>query len=1014
MFRSPFFATIILFCFSLVSFAGTTGKISGKVTDAASGAPLPGVNVLIQGTQLGAATSLDGHYVILNVPPGMHTLKFTMMGYAIQVIKDVRVVIDLTTTINAELKQEALIGEEVVVVAERPVVQKDVSNSQMNIEAQTIEFLPVQTVDKVLTLQAGIQTGREGILIRGGSANQTLFTLDGLSMNDERSNIPYSSVSLSSVSEIQIQTGGFNAEYGNVRSGIINVVTKEGSRDRYTATATFHYSPPAQKHFGPSIYSPNSYFNRPYMDPAVCWTGTDNGNWDSYTKRQYPHFEGWKAVSQKTLSDADPNNDLTPEGAKRLYEWQHRRTGDIGKADYVVDAAVGGPVPLIGNKLGNLRFFLSYFRDRDMFIFPLSRDHYGSNHTQLKLTSDLSKSMKLVFNSLYGETYSVSPYSWKTTPTGWIIKTPEQVANLLNSSSGNAVLYMPGFYSPSDIYRTAFSLKFTHVLSSKTFYETSLQYKSSRYNTYKMTDRDLTPKYEPVPGYKVDEAPYGYYGYSVSGIDGMILGGWMNLGRDKSVNSTTTFRFDMTSQINTANQLKTGLEVVYNDYDIKSSTESPSMSTWTRKMVYNIFPYRIGAYVFDKLEYEGFIANLSARLDYSDPNTDWYHLNEYDKYFRAGYGKSIETQVDRIKAEPNWNFSPRLGISHPITDNSKLYFNYGHYLSEARSSYRFRLQRESNGLVTYIGDPNLLMEKTVAYELGFSQNILDMFLLNVAAYYKDVSNQPGWIFYQNINNSVQYYKASNNNYQDIRGFEITLTKQLGRWLSGFVNYTYDVKTSGYFGLTHYYEDPNLQRDYLRLNPYQSKPRPQPFARANINLHTPVEFGQKWMGIYPFGNWNLNFLSEWRTGSYYTYNPNNIPGIVDDTQWKDYFNLDLRLSKSLKLSGFQFIFYVDVRNALNTKRLAYEAFSDNYDWLDYLQSLNFPWETGVEHGNDRIGEYRPDGVEYDPLVPNPDNDPVIKAANDERKRKKSYIDMPNFKSLTFLNPRDIILGLKINF
>ncbi len=1034
--------SIVLLGWATALLAGTTGKIAGYVRDAQTGDPLPGVNVIIEGTRMGAATAVNGYYAILNVPPGTYTLRFSMIGYADYRVENVKVDIDLTTTINAQLKPVVLSGQEVVVVAERPVVQKDVSASQMNIESEVVENLPVQTVSEVVTLQAGIERSSLGFIVRGGSPNQTAFMVDGMSLNDERSNIPYTAVSLSSLREIQIQTGGFNAEYGNVRSGLINVVTKEGPRSRYIGTISLRYSPPAPKHFGPSIYDPNSYFNRPYLDDAVCWFGTNkgepftdqNGNgkwdqgepfvdlngdgtrsfWDDYTQRQYPFFEGWYAVSEATLSDQDPTNDLTPQGAQRLYKWQHRRQGDIKKSDYVVDAGFGGPVPFISQKLGDLRFYLSHFQERDMFIFPLSRDSYFDDHVQLKLTSDIKSSMKLTVTGLYGEIYSVSPYNWKTTPTGRVLRTPAEIAALLNSSSGNAMLYMPGYYSPSNIYRSMIGAKLTHVLSPKTFYEVSLQYNVNRYKTYKIADRDTTKKYEIIPGFKVDEAPYGYWGYGVNGIDGMIMGGWMNLGRDRSVNTTTRFRFDITSQVNENNQVKSGIQVVYNDYRIRSYTESPSMTTWTRSMEYNVFPYRIGAYVQDKLEFQGFIANVGLRLDYSNPNTDYYKLDPYAKYFKAGYGKLIEVEAPRERAKATLALSPRLGVSHPITESSKLYFNYGHFRSEPASSYRFRLQRESNGLVTYMGNPNMRLEKTVAYELGFAQSLFNSFLLNVAAYYKDVTNQPGWIFYQNIDNTVQYYKAANNNYQDIRGFEITLTKRTGDWLTGFVNYTYDVRTSGYFGLTSYYEDPNKQRDYLRLNPYQEKPHPRPYARANLNFHSPARFGPTWLGHHWLGNWNLNVLAEWRAGRYETYNPNSIPGVVDNVRWKDWYNVDMRLSKTFRFGRYEVQTYVDARNVFNIKYLNYGAFSDRYDYLDYLASLRFDWEEGIEHGHDRIGDYRPENVPYDPLEPNPNNDPEIAKRNKERIKKKSYIDMPNFKSLTFLNPRDIIFGLRVNF
>lgn len=1002
-------------CCSAFLFAQTHGKIAGRVTDAENGQPLPGVDVMIEGTSMGAATNAEGYYTILNVPPGTFTVKFSIIGYTKTSVKDVRVVIDLTSTVNAELRSTTLVAGEIVVTAQRPIVTKDVSASQFNIQVKNVETMPVQTVTEVLTLQAGIEQGSDGIVVRGGGTNQTIFVLDGFILNDERKDVPYQALSLSATQEIQVQTGGFNAEYGNVRSGVVNVITKDGDRGHYNGTFNVRYRPPAPKHFGISPYDPNSYFNRPYTDPAVCWTGTKNGAWDLNTQNQYPYFQGWNAVSAQTMQDKDPSNDLTPQAAQRLWEWQRRRTGDITKPDYVIDLGFGGPVPFIGKELGNLRFFVSNFDERDMFVIPLSRDAYTDNHTQLKLTSDITSTMKLTVLALYGEENSASPYEWTTTPTGYLMRSQSEVADLLSSTDGMNVLYMPDRYSPASVYRYTIGATLTNMLTPTTFYEVAAQRNSSRYSTFQTTTRDTSKIYQPVPGYYVDEAPYGYWGYSTGAIDGvMSTGGWMNLGRDQSVNSTSSLRFSLTSQVDQENQIKAGFQFSYDDLNINSGTYSPSMSTWTRSMIYHVFPYRLGVFAQDKLEFRGFIANVGVRFDFSNPNSNYYDLGIYDPLFSQGLGNTIQQNAPTEKAKAQYYLSPRLGVSHPITEDSKLYFNYGHFLSEPTSSSRFTLQRESNGLVTYMGNPNMALEKTVSYELGFEQNAFNMFLLNLAAYYKDITHQPGWIYYQNINTSVQYYEASSNNYADIRGFEATLTKLGGAWISGFVNYTYDVGSSGYFDLTQYYQDVNKQRAYLQLNPYQSKPHPQPYARANVTIRTPDTFGPEVVGINPLAGWSLNILATWQTGSYGTYNPNSIPGVVDNVQWADSYNLDMRLMKMVRLYDCDVQLYLDVQNVFNLKQLNYAGFVDNYDYQDYLASLCFSWEDGDKKGNDRIGTYRPNGVAYDPLEPNPNNDPVITARNNVRKAKKSYINMPNDESMTFLNPRNFMFGVRLSF
>lgn len=1011
--RKYFLFSIVIFLLISSAFASKSGKIAGLIKDATTGDPLAGVNVFLEGTSLGAATDLDGYYAILNVPPGTHTLRVSYIGYAESQVTNVVVKIDLTTRIDVELSAEILETDVVIVRAERPVVTRDISNSQLNIEAKAIQVLPIQTVNQVLTLQAGIEMGSEGILVRHGGANQTVFMVDGLSTNDERGHIPYTTLSLSSIEEVKVQTGGFTADYGDARSGLVNVVTKEGGKEKYSVSAILNYSPATRKSFGPSIYRWDSYFNRPMLDPAVCWTGTGNGAWDNNTRKQYPNFEGWNAIAENTLQDDNPSNDLTPEGAKRLFEWQRRREGDITKPDYVIDLGFGGPIPFIGKDLGNLRFFISHFRERDMLIYPLSTDAFDDQNTLLKLTSDISPSMKLMISGSYGEASSVSPYQWKTTPTGRILRSDYQVANLLNSSSGASVLYMPGYYSPSRIYRSSVGLNFTHAISQNMFYDVWMQYKRSKYNTFKTEDRDLTLKYEPVPGYYTDEAPFGYYGYSTSAIDGTSMGGWMNLGRDATENETYSFRFDLTNQFNSKNQIKMGVSLVYNDFNINSTTDSPSMSTWTRSQIYTVTPFRFGAYVYDKLEFEDFIANLGLRFDYIDANTVYYLLDPYDELFKAGYGNTIEEAAPTEESTPDITLSPRLGISHPITVDSKLYFNYNHFRSPPVSTYRFRLQRESDGLVTSIGNPNLLQEKTISYELGYEHNLFNQFLLKVAAYYKDVTGQPGWIYYQNIDATVQYSETANNNYEDIRGFEVTVSRRGGNWIQGFINYTYDVITEGYFGYRSYYEDPNKQREYLRLNPQITRPHPRPYARASINMNTPSNTGPEWGGVNPLSDWNLNLLADWKSGGYYLYRLNEETEY--EVRYRDWYNIDLRLSKLFRISNMVNVqLYMDISNVFNFKYLSFAGFSNTYDRESYLESLNFAWEEGDENGDDKIGDYRPVGVEFDPLEPNSDNDPEITARNNARKDRKSYIDMPNIQSFTFLNPRDIVFGLRINF
>ena len=233
-----FLSVTLLSLLAVAAFSGTTGKIVGTITDARSGDRLPSVNVVLEGTTLGAVTNQDGYFVILNVPPGRYRVKASLLGYTPQTASNVRVDIDQTTTQNFRITEEALAGEEITVIAQRPVVQRDVAASRANNENAEVEKLPDTTVTGAVGLQAGVQ----GLEIRGGRETETAFMVNGVTMRDERTNTPYTGVSLLSVDDIQVQTGGFSAEYGQVRSGIVNVVTKEGNKSGYSIAFLGRYS----------------------------------------------------------------------------------------------------------------------------------------------------------------------------------------------------------------------------------------------------------------------------------------------------------------------------------------------------------------------------------------------------------------------------------------------------------------------------------------------------------------------------------------------------------------------------------------------------------------------------------------------------------------------------------------------------------------------------------------------------------------------------------------------------
>ncbi|MEK7727119.1 MAG: TonB-dependent receptor, partial [candidate division KSB1 bacterium] len=714
-------------------FAGTTGKITGTVTDADNGEPLIGVNVLLEGTTIGAATNLQGYFVILNVPPGVYNLRVTSIGYGAQRITNLSVKIDLTTELKIQMKTETLTGEEVVVVAPRPVVVKDISSSQANLSANDIQALPVLSVSRVVALEAGIQSG---LTIRGGAADQTAFMLNGITLRDERDNTPFTGISYTSIKEIQIQTGGFNAEFGNIRSGLVNVVTGEGERDKYTFSVQSRYRPAAPKHFGHSPNSREAYWIRSYVDNAVAWTGTKSGAWDAFTQKQFPEFEGWNSISLKTLKDNDPNNDLTPEAAQRIFLWQHRRTLDVELPDYDLDMSFGGPVPLVSSQFGNLRFFASYRAAQEAYVIPLSQDAFRDYTSQLKITSDIGGNKKLMLEGLLARATGTNN---NNTGLPGIFRSPLSIANELNRLSFiESRMFATDYWAPTAVERNSMSAKFTHTVSAKTFYEASLHRFQSQYDTNPGRARNKTPIASFGNGYMLDEAPFGFQPEPSTGVNGIRMSVGFSNSRDSSKVTAWTAKFDVNSQVDRYNLIKAGVELVYTDNDVNYASVDQFLPSGRSRSNWHSFPMRGALYLQDKLEFEGMIANLGVRLDYSHAGGDWYAFDLFDRAFTSRNSLGIDTLLTQQSTDRIFSVSPRLGVAFPISVNSKLYFNYGHFRQLPIPENLYLLRRFSdNNAVIRLANPNNPLPRTVAYELGYEHNLFDQYLLRLAGYYKD-------------------------------------------------------------------------------------------------------------------------------------------------------------------------------------------------------------------------------------------------------------------------------------
>lgn len=221
---------LIFFLITTHGFAGITGKLSGKVTDKSTGDPLPGANILLlEEKTLGAAADINGEYTLLNIPPGTYSVRISFLGYKTLTVENVKIQVDQTTRLEVQLSSESITVDEVVVIAKAPLIQKDLTSTVSTITREKIEALPVGSFTELLSLQAGVIGDGSNLHIRGGRSNEVAYLIDGMYVKDPLLGGLAASINNDAIQEMSLLSGTFNAEYGNALSGVVNIVTRDGS-----------------------------------------------------------------------------------------------------------------------------------------------------------------------------------------------------------------------------------------------------------------------------------------------------------------------------------------------------------------------------------------------------------------------------------------------------------------------------------------------------------------------------------------------------------------------------------------------------------------------------------------------------------------------------------------------------------------------------------------------------------------------------------------------------------------
>src|SRR3989304_6065748 len=229
---------LILSFFSL--YAQETGTITGRITDKANNEGLPGVNIVLKGTYYGAATDFDGNFRIKSINPGTYNIEVSLIGYKTVKFGAINVERAKMTELNVELEESALtLGQEVIIFGTGPMLDAEETQSKRTISKEDIQAARFENISDIVVQQAGVVKSDNEIHIRGGRSNENAFLLDGISVQDPLAGTGFGlQLSANAIEEVEVITGGFNAEFGQATSGVVNVRTREGS-DRYNGSVSY-------------------------------------------------------------------------------------------------------------------------------------------------------------------------------------------------------------------------------------------------------------------------------------------------------------------------------------------------------------------------------------------------------------------------------------------------------------------------------------------------------------------------------------------------------------------------------------------------------------------------------------------------------------------------------------------------------------------------------------------------------------------------------------------------------
>lgn len=820
------------------AFAGTVGKIAGTVIESETGDPVIGAAVQIEGTSLGAAADINGNYFILNIPPGLVNIRCSAIGYAPRTIQGIQISSDQTSTVDFALDPESLLGEEVVVVAERELIEPDRTFATSTVAAAEIAALPVTSLNQVVEIQAGVVDGH----FRGGRKGEEVYLLDGVSITDAYDNTQGTQVDNAIVEELQVISGTFNAEYGQAMSGVVNIVTKEGSRD-YHGTLT--------SEFGDYISADKDIFlNIDDVSPTAIqdYTGSLSG--------PVPFVKGLSLFANlRYLSDSG-----WLSGQRRF-----RPTYEF------IEYALNSPTGADSSDILGDNSYVDMNRNYEAFGLG-------------KLSYPLSPTLKLNYSTVFStRAYKDYAQDWKFAPDGDLRRFKDGRTNTIKL---NHTLSGSAFYeiAASNTYTEYHHFTFEDADDYRYVDPNWADLDASNTLNFAGTNNQRFRRWTNT------NQLLGQLSWQVNRLH------LLKMGFDAKLHELTYEDINLTDPNAVGSADERGIDYFWEPHILDKTTLAYDY--------YNNHPYELALYIQDKFELPSLIINAGLRVDYFEPDgkilSDPKDPNVYNPLLTERAAQTLEERMSYWyeDATPKVRLSPRIGIAYPMTDQGVFHFSYGHFVQRPTFERMYanpEWELEPGvGLNTVMGNPDLDMEETVTYEFGLQQQLTQSVALNTTIFFRDIRNLVATDrIVETYSSGTKYSQYVNRAFGEVKGITFSFDKRFDYNFSAFVDYTYQVAEGNA-------SDPQSAYNALKGNsPREPESQLVPLdwdRRHTLN-------GSITYSIPRADGWGASLLGTYGSGTPYSPDDRGIrTGFENDGRKPDYYNVDLAAFKNFPIGN----------------------------------------------------------------------------------------------------------------